>query len=201
LREKRLFERTLKAIREEGWEEGEGRASYKELEYFLSQVVYRVTRDLKDRYHFNTAISSLMELVNLWGKVMDTVPPRFSGERKILLSLLLTFPRLLSPFAPHIAEEEWERLKGLDPLVDLYPFVSLASWPTYDEKKWLDREIEIPVQVNGKLRSRLKVPRGLREEDLVRLAQEDKKISSYLQEKEIVRVVVVPDKLINFVVK
>jgi len=161
LREKRLFERTLKAIREESWEEGEGRDSYKELEYFLSQVVYRVTRDLKDRYHFNTAISSLMELVNLWGKVMDTVPPRFSGERKILLSLLLTFPRLLSPFAPHIAEEEWERLKGLDPLVDLYPFVSLASWPTYDEKKWLDREIEIHVQVNGKLRSRLKVPRGL----------------------------------------
>ena len=131
---------------------------------------------------FNTAISRLMEFTNAFTG-MD-VRPRSAME---------TFALLLAPMAPHLAEELWQVL-GHDETLAYEP------WPTFDPALLKDDEIEIPVQINGKLRGRVVVPADADRDALEAAARADERIAALLEGKTIRKVVVVPGKLVNFVV-
>jgi leucyl-tRNA synthetase len=131
---------------------------------------------------FNTAISKLMEFVNAF--TADEVRP---------LSSMWTFALLLAPMAPHLAEELWQILGGTASL-------AYEPWPTYDAKLLIDEQVEIPVQINGKLRGRITVPSDIGAEELEVAAMSDEKIVPFLQGKTIKKAIVLPGKLVNFVV-
>lgn len=147
----------------------------------LHQTIQKVTEDL-DAMRFNTAISALMELSNHLNKL----PAR---PRSVLETMVL----LLGPFAPHLAEELWHALGHKDTL-------AYEKWPTFDPALTRADEIEVPVQVNGKLRARLLVPAEIDEEALKKLALADEKVASQVAGKSIKKVIVVPKKLVNIVI-
>jgi leucyl-tRNA synthetase len=109
-------------------------------------------------------------------------------------AILLPFVAVLAPFAPHLAEELWEILGGVAP-------VSLASWPAVDERWLRDDTVEIPVQVQGKLRGRVTVPAGADAAAMQAAAAADPKIAEHLAGKTIAKVIAVPGRLLNFVLK
>jgi leucyl-tRNA synthetase len=148
----------------------------------LHKTIKQVTRDIEGM-DFNTAIARMMEFTNYFTK--QTVRPT---------SVLRTFVLLLSPFAPHIAEELWSLLGGAKTL-------AYEPWPTYDDELTKDSEIEIPVQILGKLRGKVVVPAGSDQETIVAAAHADPRIAELLTGKQIVKTIVVPGKLVNFVVK
>jgi leucyl-tRNA synthetase len=171
------------------------------------QTIDRVTRDIDPRMHLNTAVSAVMELVNDLYAFAErkgvrpigredeppatvTRPETAAVLREAIESLLL----LLSPFTPHLAEELWERLGHTDGVV-------AAGWPKVDAAAALEDAIEIPVQVNGRLRARVTVPRGSSEELIRTSALEAPAIAPHLSGMTIVKVVVAQGKLVNVVVK
>jgi leucyl-tRNA synthetase len=149
------------------------------------QTLARVTEDI-ERFHFNTAISALMELIN---EMYD----RQSASDPALSEAMENFVLMLSPFAPHLAEELWQRL-GMD------GEAAFQSWPSWDPNVAKAEEIEIVVQVNGKVRDRLTVPADITDEELERLALASQKVQAQLDGKQVRRVIVVPRKLVNVVV-
>jgi leucyl-tRNA synthetase len=148
----------------------------------LHKTIKQVTSDLEGMA-FNTAISRMMEFVNFFTK--QSVRPHSVMERFVLL---------LSPFAPHIAEELWQLL-GHDKTLAYKP------WPTFDDALTKDAEIEIPVQILGKLRGKVVVPAGSDQATLIAAARAEPRIADLLSGKEVVKTIVVPGKLVNFVVK
>jgi leucyl-tRNA synthetase len=154
----------------------------------LHQTVKKVTEDFESRWHFNTSLAATMELLN----VLHTLESGLSGAalREILEKIVL----IVSPFVPYVAQEMWEELGGTNPALR-------EPWPCYDPDLAREEEAEIPIQVNGKLRSRIWAPFGSSREELERRALADEKTRSYLEGKQIVKVIVVPDKLVNLVVK
>ncbi|MCI0361029.1 MAG: leucine--tRNA ligase [Planctomycetaceae bacterium] len=148
----------------------------------LHKTIKQVTSDIQ-RMEFNTAIARMMEFTNFFTK--ETVRPR---------EVLDKFVLILSPFAPHIAEELWQLLGHKQTL-------AYEPWPTYDDALTKDAEIEIPVQILGKLRSKVVVPAGSDQASLIAAARSDARIAELLTGKEIVKTIVVPGKLVNFVVK
>jgi len=154
----------------------------------LHQTIRKVTEDFDNRWHFNTSIAALMELINrlydeeagLSGAALDQILP----------SLAL----LLGPFAPYLAEELWEQLGRKGP-------VFRQPWPAYDEALAKEDAAEIVLQVNGKMRGRMFVPFGTPEEELKKLALADPKVQPFTEGKQVVKVIVVPDRLVNIVVK
>jgi leucyl-tRNA synthetase len=162
----------------------------------LHQTIKRVTDDFQGRWHFNTCIAAVMELVNeLYAvSVVAGDAPAQAVPVPLLREVQRTIALLLAPFAPYLAHELWEMLGEQGSLLR-------APWPKYDPALAKEDEIEIPVQINGKLRGRIVVPADA-SEDLVRTnAQSDEKIASMIAGKQIVKVIVVPGKLINIVVK
>jgi leucyl-tRNA synthetase len=147
----------------------------------LHQTIRKVTDDL-DGMRFNTAIAAMMELANHLTKL--EVRPR---------SVLETLVLLLSPFAPHISEELWAALGHKETL-------AYEPWPAYDETLTREETVEVPVQVNGKVRSRVMVPAGASEADLRAAALADERIRELIAGKQIRKVILVPDKLVNIVV-
>ena len=150
-----------------------------------AKLIARATAAVTDDFEalrFNTAISRLMEFVNAF-TAMD-VRPRTAME---------TFTLLLAPLAPHAAEELWQIL-GHDRTL------AYESWPVYDPALLKDDEVEVPVQVNGKLRGRIVVPADASGASLEAAARGDERIAALLEGKTIRKVVVVPGKLVNFVV-
>lgn len=147
----------------------------------LHQTIQKVTEDL-DGLRFNTAIAAMMEFTNHLTKL--PARPR---------SVLETFVLLLSPFAPHLGEELWQALGHGDTL-------AYEKWPTFDPSLTRQDTIEIPVQVNGKLRQRLTVPAGCDEGRTKEIALADEKVKGLLEGKQIKKVIVVPGKLVNIVV-
>ena len=148
----------------------------------LHKTIAAVTADL-DHLDFNTAIARMMEFTNFFTK--ETVRPREAMEKVVLL---------LSPFAPHMAEELWEFLGHKKTL-------AYEPWPKVDER-WLKEDtVEVPVQVNGKLRGKITVPTGADQAAIEAAARGDAKIAELIAGKTIVKVVVVPGRLVNFVVK
>ena len=154
----------------------------------LHQTVKKITGDFETRWHFNTCIASIMELVNVL--YAEEVHISAAAMPEILEKLAL----LLAPFAPYLSQEIWEEL-GRDGPVFRQP------WPSFDPELAKEDEAEIVVQVNGKLRARIFAPFGTSKETLEAQALADDKVKSLLEGKRVAKTVVVPDKLVNFVVK
>jgi leucyl-tRNA synthetase len=154
----------------------------------LHQTIQKVTSDFETRWHFNTSIASVMELVN----ELYALEAELSGGalREILEKLTL----LLAPFAPYMAQELWEELGCTDP-------VFRQQWPSFDPDLAQEEEAEIPVQINGKLRSRIRVPVGASNELIEQRALADDKIQQFLEGKQVVKIIVIPGKLVSIVVK
>ena len=152
------------------------------LEKSIHKTIKKVSSDIEN-LKFNTAIAALMALLNDVYKV-----------GKINKAELKTLIILLNPFAPHATEEMWE-LNGFDGMLNE------ASWPTYDEAKTVDNEIEIVVQINGKTRDKLVIPADLPREEYEVKAKELASVQANLEGKTIVKVIAVPGKLVNIVVK
>ncbi len=165
----------------------------KETKRLLHLTIKRVTDDL-DKMSFNTAIAAMMEFTN--HLTPQAVRPR---------SVLKTFALLLNPFAPHLAEELWRALRaegGNAPDAgNVSGSLAYELWPTYDESLLVADEVEIPVQINGKLRAKLMVATGLDKATLEKIALADEKVRALLEGKTIKKVIVVPGKLVNIVVE
>jgi leucyl-tRNA synthetase len=159
----------------------------------LHQTIKRVSDDFQGRWHFNTCISAIMELVNvLYGAeeaiAKNAVPAPFLAdvERNLVL--------LLAPFAPYLAHELWEMLGEKGNLLK-------APWPKYDAALAKEEELEIPVQVNGKLRSRVVVSADAGEEMILERALADEKVRAAIASQQVIKKIYVPGKLVNVVVK
>jgi len=155
------------------------------------QTISRVTHDI-DRWHFNTGVSAMMELVNAMteAKAGGVSADLVDAYSQACESLLL----LLAPFAPHLAEELWERLGKTGS-------IHLAEWPSWDEALTREEEVTVVIQVNGKLRDRLNVARGTPQEELRQLALDSSRVKAHLEGKSVRNVVVVPDRLVNIVAR
>ncbi len=147
------------------------------------ETIARVSDDIGRRFVFNTPIAAVMELVNELSKSPDDPAARFAAE---------TIVSLLQPYAPHVCEELWEHL-GKSRLWE-------TPWPVADESKLVRDEIELVLQVNGKVRDRVRVPAGLSDEELIERARASEKVQAHLNGGDEQRVIVVPDKLVNIVV-
>jgi leucyl-tRNA synthetase len=154
----------------------------------LNQVVHKVTDDFETRWHFNTSIAGVMELVNeLYASEAGLTPP-------VLAEVLEKLVLILAPFAPYAVEELWECMGKQGP-------VFKQPWPSYDPELAKEEAAEIPVQVNGKLRAVIRVPFGTGKDDLLRLALADERVKQHTDGKQIVKTIVIPDKLVNIVVR
>jgi leucyl-tRNA synthetase len=158
----------------------------------LHQTIKRVSDDFQGRWHFNTCISAIMELVNVLYGAEDAI-----AKNEVPASFLADVQRnlvlLLAPFAPYLAHELWEMLGEKGNLLK-------APWPKYDAALAKEEEIEIPVQINGRLRSRVVVSADATEETVVERALSDEKVQAAIAGKQIVKKIYVPGKLLNMVV-
>ncbi len=159
----------------------------------LHQTIKRVSDDFQGRWHFNTCISAIMELVNVLYASEDaiaqgSIPTQFLAQAQRDLALLL------APFAPYLAHELWEMLGEKETLLK-------AAWPQYDAVLAKEEELEIPVQINGKLRGRIVVPADATEDFVIAHALADEKIQAAIAGKQMVKKIYVPGKLLNLVVK
>ena len=163
----------------------------KDLRRILHVTIKKVTEDIGERYTFNTAISSIMELVNAFYNFKENPEALQDGvAREVVLSLL----KLLAPFAPHMTEELWTKLVGEGS-------IHKASWPQAEAAAMVQEEVELVLQINGKVRDKIIVPAALDREALQEVALEQPKVQNLIAEKTIVKVICVPDKLVNIVVK
>jgi leucyl-tRNA synthetase len=155
----------------------------------VHKAIRKVTEDVEERFHFNTAIAAVMELLN----AIQDAGPAVAGNGPLMKEALESVILLLAPFVPHITEELWQQMGHDVPL-------SATPWPEYDRDAVVDEELLVVVQVNGKLRSRLTVAAGTGEEAVKALALADEKILPFLEGKQVRRVICVPGKLVNIVV-
>lgn len=153
----------------------------------VHQTIKKVTEDIDKRYQFNTAISAIMELVN----AISAYPE--GADRGTLAEAIEKTIVLLAPFAPHIAEELWHRIGHADS-------VHAQPWPTWDEAALVADEVEIVVQVNGKVRDRVVVPANASREEIEAAVLAQEKVKAHLAGKTVKKVIVVPGKLVNLVV-
>ena len=149
-----------------------------------------MTHDYEIRWHFNSSVALLMELVNA---LQSAEPLEQNVAPTVLREVLEIFTQMLAPMAPHIAEEFWEMLGHEGGL-------SKASWPAYNEELAREEMVEVVVQVNGKVRARITCEAGLEEDELSSLALADAKVTPWLDGKQVKKKIVVPDKLVNLVV-
>ena len=154
----------------------------------LHQTIARVTSDFDTRWHFNTSIALIMELTN----ELHAHEPHLSDG--VMQEALEGLSLLLSPFAPHLSEELWQMLGHEAPVLDV-------QWPVSDPDLAREESVQIVVQINGRLRDRLTVPKGLPREQLSARARETAKIRALLAGKTVQRAIEVPDRLVNFVVR
>ena len=166
-------------------------ADAKELRRALHATIRKVTDDISGRFNFNTAISSIMELVNAMHVYRDTAKTIHSGLIHETVEALL---RLLAPFAPHITEELWSLTGHADS-------VHLQAWPKWEEEALKTDTVEIVVQINGKVREKLTVPSEISGPELEKLALSQEKIQRLIEGKTVVKVIAVPQKLVNLVIK
>ena len=174
---KRFLERFLNLV-----DIADGEGADPELEKHIHRLIKKVTADI-DSMKFNTAIAAMMATLNT---IYDV------GH--ITKSDLRTLAKILSPFAPHIAEEVYSLVGGEG-------LVSLAKWPEYDESKCDDDVLEMPVQINGKVRSLIKVSKNAAKDEILAIAKADDKVAAAIDQKTVIKEIVVPGKIINIVIK
>jgi leucyl-tRNA synthetase len=162
----------------------------------LHQTIRRITEDFKGRWHFNTSVAALMELLNELNAVQGMFRSEGSGSapKSFRAEVQRTFVLLLAPFAPYLAHELWESLGEKENLLK-------ARWPKYDAALAKEEEVEIPVQVNGKLRGRVLVLAETDQALVEQRALADEKIKTAIAGKKIVKIIFVPGKLLNLVVR
>ena len=163
----------------------------KELRRALHGTIKKVTEDVEQRFNFNTAISSIMELVNAMYALKEEPKAQVSGLAQELVSSSL---RLIAPFAPHMAEELWQLIGGNGS-------VHKQSWPVYDDAALQVEEVELVLQINGKVRDKIVAPVGLNAAELETLAMGQERVQQAIGDKKVVKVICVPQKLVNIVVK
>ncbi|NBI63204.1 leucine--tRNA ligase [Clostridiales bacterium] len=161
----------------------------KDLAYVMNYTIKKVSDDVGGRFNFNTAISSIMELVNEMYKYKE-------GEinQGLFRAAIENLVLVLSPFTPHICEEMWEHLGHST-------FIYKESWPVCDESALVKDTVEVVVQINGKVKEKMDVPAGLNKQEFEKLAMESEKIQKLISGKNVIKVIAVPNKLVNIVVK
>ena len=157
----------------------------------LHRVIKKVTEDLDNNFNFNTAISAIMELVNAMYAHKDKAE---SVNADLANELTHNLVLLLAPFVPHITEELWHELGETES-------VHTMNWPTYEESALKVDEVEVVLQVNGKVRDKLTVSVNITKEELEALAKESSRVQEFTEGKQIVKIIYVPGKLVNIVVK
>lgn len=165
--------------------------SERELRRMLHATIKKVTDDIGGRFNFNTAISAIMELVNLMYNVKDQNTQITPGLAREVVSGVL---RLLAPFAPHITEELWD-------CVIKDGSIHKQSWPTYDAEAAKVDEVEVVLQINGKVRDKIVIAVGLTPTEMEEKALQQDKVKELIDGKQIIKVICVPQKLVNIVVK
>lgn len=148
----------------------------------IHKAIKKITNDIEEM-KFNTSISTFMTMVN-----------EFAKHKKVNKEEYKTFLQLLNPFAPHITEEIWQKLGEEKE-------ISQTSWPSYDEAKTIDEEIEIPVQINGKLKTTIKVAKDISQEEIDKIVETNEIISNLVKDKNIIKKIYVKGKIYNIVVK
>jgi leucyl-tRNA synthetase len=164
--------------------------SARQLRFKTHATIKKVTEDIEGRFNFNTAISAIMELSNLLGSYRENPRPQAGVVKAAVESLLL----LLSPFSPHICEELWRIIGHKDS-------ICLMAWPKYDEEALVQNEVEMVIQINGKVRDRIMVAVGSDEEALRRQCMQSSRVLEQLEGKTVRKFIVVPGKLVNIVAK
>lgn len=164
----------------------------KDLRRVLHSTIKKVTADIDVRFNFNTAISSLMELVNALYAYKEAVAAPNAGLVYEATSALV---KMLAPFVPHMCEELWDG--AFDPTTSVHT----QSWPEYDEDALKVDNIEIVLQVNGKVRGRLVVPAAATKEELEKIAMEDANVKAHIGDATVRKVICVPGRLVNVVAK
>ena len=167
-------------------------AEEKKLRFAVNASIKKVTEDF-ERFSFNTAISSIMEMVNELYRYKDATAPE-SYSKPLIGEALRSLIVLLSPIVPHITQEMWESIGNNTALFD-------TPWPSFDESALVVSEVEIVVQINGKIRDKMTVSADLGREQMEEIAKTSDKVKSLIGDKQIVKVIAVPKKLINIVVK
>jgi leucyl-tRNA synthetase len=153
------------------------------------QVLRRVTQDFETRWHFNSAIALIMELTN---EIYSHEPLEQKIRPEIVREALEKLTLMLAPMTPHLAEELWEQLGHKDGL-------SAEAWPQFSEELARENEVEVVIQINGRVRGKLKVPAGASQDEVVALTRGDAGAVTHLASREIKKIIFVPDKLINLV--
>lgn len=151
----------------------------------MHQTIKKVTTDIEKGFHFNTAISAIMELVN---------EIYLTKTDENILQTIETVVILLSPFVPHIAEELWENLGNK-------PSILNQSWPEYNKDLIQEEKIIIPIQINGKLRSKIEVTPSVTEEDLKTQILSEEKVKKWTEDKKISKWIIIPNKLVNILIR
>ena len=165
----------------------ENLSNFAEVQKIQHKTIKKVTEDFH-RESLNTAVAALMEFVNdLYKLKLEG----FSNDWQFILEDLL---KMLVPFAPHISSELWQQLGNND-------FIEKSGWPKWNEELLKTDEIQIIVQVNGKLRGKIKVSVNSEKDEILAIARAEDNVSKFLQDKEILKEIFIPNKLINFVVK
>ena len=153
------------------------------------QTLRRVTQDFETRWHFNSAIAQIMELTN----AIYAAEPLHDGVRpEVQKEVLELVTLMLAPMTPHLSEELWEMLGHKNGLWTV-------SWPAFNPELAKEEEVEIVVQVSGRVRGKVKVPAGAAQQDVLKLAKSEAGVTAHLDGKKIVKVIFVPDKLLNIV--
>ncbi len=172
-------------------------ADYKELDpaakalrFKTHATIKKVSEDIEERFNFNTAISAIMELTNAINAYRDQEEQDLCVLKEAIQTLLV----LLCPFAPHITEELWSMMGN-------QTSIHLQSWPVYDPEALVQDEIEIVLQISGKVRDRIMVPAQASEDDLRAIALDNPKIKELTKAQNIAKIIIVPGKLVNVVVK
>jgi leucyl-tRNA synthetase len=158
----------------------------------MHQTIRKVTEDIDKRYHLNTAISAIMELFNLIKAEKEGLTKNDEGK-DLLREAVKKMIMLLSPFAPHVCEELWERM-GYQTLLTLTP------WPSYEPELAKEERVTIVVQINGKLRDRFESDRDADEEELKKMVLGLEKISNIIGDKEVKKVIHIKNKIVNIVI-
>ncbi len=156
------------------------------------QTIRKVTADF-ERFHYNTAVASIMELTNAVRGFTEGLDEPAALERAAVREAVYHIVVLLAPMVPHFSEELWERAGGTESIFR-------AAWPSYDEDAAREDVVTIAVQVNGRLRGEIEAPRGADENAVVKLARENERVAKHLEGVEVRRIIHVPDRLLNFVV-
>ena len=162
----------------------------KELNFLINAAIKKVTEEAGERFGFNTAISSIMELVNGLYRYKELK----NADPDLMKAAVETTVILLSPFAPHVCEEMWQGLGHEGTILDV-------QWPEYDSSALVKDTIEIVVQINGKVKERMDIASGLSRDEMSELVMADEKVKDLVDGKNVIKVIAVPGKLVNIVVK